>query len=273
MRQHNLDCVVIRRRKEGWKIDASFTFVVKDKQDWKSAWSTLKKRLPRWRNCVSMSLSFEEVLSKSSVINASLSEEEIVNYVHEQLSNAILTEELAHDYRVRKLLNDEQKFDLYICKKETLTHHLKQCELSLDVVGWVLSDLRALSREIESAYGNRGDGFIEITEDGIIAASLNEPSQPMIFDIAGQSLAVFSESLTHNFLNLFADRDKKSITLLVYGGTDRVTELSNLLIHRPEFKLIDVSHTNMGQSLTSFMTGYPALACALGAYHWSKAYL
>lgn len=271
VRQNNLDCVVIRRRKAGWKIDSSFTFLLEDKQDWKSTWVKLKKRLPRWRNCVSISLNFEEVLSKSSVINASLSENETLMQVQEQLSTAITKEELVHDYRKGQLLDGEQKLELYICKKEALTSLMKQCELSVDVVGWALTDLRALSNEVEVHCGGKADGFIEITEGRMIVISLNEQSLPMVVDITGQDLSVFIENLTHAFCSLSMNSEEESVTLLVYGCTDRIAELNKWFNHSPDLKLIDVSHTIIGQSLPSFTASYPALACALGAYCWSKA--
>ncbi|MEZ9862423.1 hypothetical protein BCU83_10515 [Vibrio breoganii] len=271
VRQNKLDCVVIRRRKTGWKIDAAFTFLWEEKQDWKSTWAKLKKRLPRWRNCVSISLNFEEVLSKSSVINASLSEDETLMHVQEQLSSAITKEELLHDYRKSEVTNGEQKLELYICKKEALTRLLDRCALSVDVVGWVLTDLYALSKEFELPDENRADGFIEIMEGRMVVVSLEQQSLPMVFDMTKQSPSELFQSLTHTFANLLADTDKESVTLLVYGAVDRIAELNNLFMHNPDINLVDVSLTQIGKDLTSFSSCYPALACAMGAYSWSKA--
>ncbi|MEZ9466031.1 hypothetical protein BCT94_10885 [Vibrio breoganii] len=270
IRQNNLNCVVIRRSKTGWKIDDAFTFLWEEKQDWKSAWAKLKKRLPRWRNCVSISLNFEEVLSKSSVINASLSEDETLMHVQEQLSSAITKEELVHDYRKGEVINGEQKLELYICKKDALTRLLERCALSVDVVGWVLTDLHALSKELELPDENRMDGFIEITE-GRMVVSLAQQSLPMVFDMTKQSPSELFQNLTHAFANLSADTDKESVTLLVYGAVDRIAELNKLFMHNPEINLVDASLTHTGKGLTSFATYYPALACAMGAYTWSRA--
>ncbi|WP_459680199.1 hypothetical protein [Vibrio comitans] len=220
---------------------------------------------------MSISLNFEEVLSKSSVINASLSEEEILMHVQEQLSTIITKEALAHDYTKSELADSEQKLELYICKKEALTSLLKRCELSVDAVGWALTDLSALSKELESPCGARADGFIEITESRTLVASLNEQSLPMVFDITRQDPSVFFESLNHAFSSVSINAARESVTLLVYGGSDRVAELIKMFRHSSGLKLIDASHTHIGQSLTSFATCYPALACALGAYRWSKA--
>ncbi|MEZ9328046.1 hypothetical protein AB4152_03175 [Vibrio breoganii] len=270
VRQNKLDCVVIRRSKTGWKIDAAFTFLWEEKQDWKSAWAKLKKRLPRWRNCVSISLNFEEVLSKSSVINASLLEDEIAMHVQEQLSSTITKEELVHDYRKNEVINGEQKLELYICKKDALTRLLERCALSVDVVGWVLTDLHALSKELELPDENRVDGFIEITE-GRMVVSLNQQGLPMVFDMTKQGLSELFQNLTHAFASLSADADKERVTLLVYGCADRIAELNKLFMHNSEINLVDASLTHTGKGLTSFATYYPALACAMGAYSWSKA--
>ncbi|MEZ8989559.1 hypothetical protein [Vibrio breoganii] len=219
---------------------------------------------------MSISLNFEEVLSKSSVINASLSEDETLMHVQEQLSSAITKEELVHDYRKGEVINGEQKLELYICKKDALTRLLERCALSVDVVGWVLTDLHVLSKELELPDENRMDGFIEITE-GRMVVSLAQQSLPMVFDMTKQSPSELSQSLTHTFANLSADTDKESVTLLVYGAVDRIAELNKLFMHNPEINLVDASLTHTGKGLTSFATYYPALACAMGAYSWSKA--
>ncbi|WP_235868899.1 hypothetical protein [Vibrio superstes] len=219
---------------------------------------------------MSISLNFEEVLSKSSVINASLSEDETVLQVQEQLSSAIIKEELVHDYRMSEVINGEQKLELYIGKKEALTGLLQRCALSVDVVGWVLTDLQALSKELELPNENKADGFIEITEGRMVVVSLNQQSLPMVFDITKQSLSEFFQSLTHTFASLSADTDQESVTLLVYGAADRIAKLNKLFIHNPEINLVDASLTPSVKGLTSFASCYPALACAMGAYCWSK---
>lgn len=268
---NSLNCVVIRCCTAGWKIDSHFTFVVENEHDWKNSWAKLKKRLPRWRNCVSVSLGFEEVLSKSSVINASLSEQETAIHVQEQLSRSIVHGELVYDYRKSDRVDDGQELELYICKKEALTRLLERCQLRVDVVGWTFTDLQALSKELDLPHREEVDGFIEITESRMAAASFKQQSLPIMFDIKGQSLSTCSERVLSTFHTLSTDSNTGSTTFLIYGCEERIAELNGLLTHSSGFNLIDVSHTHIGQYLTSFAAVYPALACALGAYYWSKA--
>ncbi|CAM2987402.1 hypothetical protein [Vibrio rarus] len=268
---HNkLVCVVLKSGNTGWRIQRCFTYPVQNKQDWQFAGAELHKHLPKWRNCVAISLGFEEVLSKSSVINASLSLDEELSYVKELLSQVSGEAPLAYDYKRRVCTNTEDEINLYICKKETLDTLLCLPNLAVDVVGWRLTDLYVLSQELLSKIETATHYFIDLTAEYGVVACLDRRCDCMFFDVRAESFAELVLGFCLGHIPPSSVNNDTKIGVLVFGLEPEVLKLTNGLAHLPNLRCIHAAQYVHCHASLSFSDTYPALACALGAKYWRE---
>ncbi|GAD80576.1 hypothetical protein [Vibrio ezurae] len=275
VRQNKLICVVLKNSQSGWKIQDCLTYPIQSKNDWKSVTTELNKHLPKWRNCVAISLEFEEVLRKSSVINSSLCADEESSYVREQLSQVLGQDPLAYDYRCRADHHAQQDIDLFICKQETLDTLLNDSGLSINVVGWALTDLVTLSQQLLSIKQMTAHYALEITDDKLQAVSLDGCLTTYTFDLNLCCFAELVQSLRQHQLTLNSHSETVDLTLLLFGTATQVEHFLQQVSDDSALSCIDASLLAQGHigeiERLAFERYYPALGCALGAMSWCKA--
>ncbi|MPW37550.1 hypothetical protein [Vibrio sp. B1Z05] len=276
IRQNKLICVVLKNSKLGWKIQDCLTYPIKSKNDWKSVSAELNKHLPKWRNCVAISLQFEEVLRKSSVINSSLSVDEESSYVREQLSQVLGQDPLAYDYKRSAEQSTPEDIDLFICKKETLDTLLKESSLTINVVGWALTDLAILSQQLLSDSQLTAHYALEIRDDKITAVSLDGRLTTHTFDSNPCRFSELAQSLQQHELAVSLQAEGSSLSLLLFGSQTQVRNFQDKTATYSTVCCIDASQLLQDKvqdtELMAFSSYYPALACALGAMSWCEVF-
>ncbi|CAM4148271.1 hypothetical protein [Vibrio neonatus] len=274
IRQNKLICVVLKNGKSGWKIQDCLTYPIKSKNDWKSVSAELNKHLPKWRNCVAISLQFEEVLRKSSVINSPLSADEESSYVREQLSQVLGQDPLAYDYKRSVDQSEAEDLDLFICKKETLDTLLNETSLTINVVGWALTDLVILSQHLLANKRLKADYAVQISDDKITALSLDGRLATHTLDANPYSFSELTQSLRQHESALNLHPESSNLCLLLFGTQAQVTHFQDETANDSNLDCIDASKLLQDKveqtELMAFSSYYPALACALGAMSWCE---
>ncbi|OBT10074.1 hypothetical protein A9264_03695 [Vibrio sp. UCD-FRSSP16_10] len=208
-----------------------------------------------------MSLGFEEVLSKSSVINSSLSIEEESSYIQEQVSQVLGQTKLAYDYKRQINEDSEDEVNLFLCKQDTLNTQLSNNGINIDVVGWMLTDLYILSQELLTKANLTAHYFVDISQKRILVVSCNARLESASFELDSNNLAQQIQALC------LAD----ITSMLLYGDEANIALFKNQTRAVKGISFIDARSLMPVEHNGSFSSLYPALACALGAMYWSES--